>query len=381
MFFREIAGQKAVKDQLLSMVKRGRISHAMLFNGPDGNGKLALAIAFAQYLFCTNKQEHDSCGTCPSCKKTEKLIHPDLHFVFPVVKTKKFAKPVSNDFMDLWREFISEMPYHGYNEWLKILNLENQQAGIFTQESSEILRKLSFKPYESEYKVMIIWMPDKMNSTTSNKLLKILEEPPVNTIFILVTDNVDRIIATIRSRTQIINLPKITYQDMNDSLKEKYNFAEEKLQEIIRISDGSFLKAEEVIKAGFNENTSDLFDRFTQLMRIAYGMKIHDLIAFSENISLEGREYQKNFLEYALRLLRENFILNLSSDKGKEIIYLTDKEKQFSDNFSKFITKTNIFEINNELTEAYNHIERNGYSKLVFLDLGLKISRLLKMAG
>jgi DNA polymerase-3 subunit delta' len=381
MFFREIAGQKAVKDQLLNMVKRGRISHAMLFNGPDGNGKLAAAIAFAQYLFCTNKQAHDSCGTCPSCKKTEKLIHPDLHFVFPVVKTKKFPKPVSNDFLDLWREFISEMPYHGYNEWLKILNLENQQAGIFTQESSEILRKLSFKPYESEYKVMIIWMPDKMNSTSSNKLLKILEEPPVNTIFILVTDNVDRIIATIRSRTQIINLPKITYQDMNDSLKEKYNFAEEKLQEIIRISDGSFLKAEEVIKAGFNENTSDLFDRFTQLMRFAYGMKIHDLIAFSDNISLEGREYQKNFLEYALRLLRENFILNLSSAKGKEIIYLTDKEKQFSDNFSKFITKTNIFEINNELTEAYNHIERNGYSKLVFLDLGLKISRLLKMTG
>lgn len=381
MFFREIAGQKAVKDQLLNMIKIGRISHAMLFNGPDGNGKLAIAIAFAQYLFCTNKLDYDSCGTCPSCKKAEKLIHPDLHFIFPVVKTKKFAKPVSNDFLELWREFVSKMPYHGYSDWLKFLNLDNQQAGIFTQESSEIIRKLSFKPYESEYKVMIIWMPDKMNSSTSNKLLKILEEPPVNTIFILVTDNVDRIIPTIRSRTQIINLPKITYQDMNDSLKEKYNFADEKLQEIIRISDGNFLKAEEVINAGFNENTSDLFDRFAQLMRIAYGMRINDLIAFSENISLEGREYQKNFLEYALKMLRENFILNLSSNKSNEIIYLTDKEKQFSNNFSKFITKNNIFEINLQFTEAYNHIERNGYSKLIFLDLGLKISKLLKISG
>jgi DNA polymerase-3 subunit delta' len=379
MFFRDIAGQVPIKEQLLNMIKHGRISHALMFIGPDGNGKLALAIAFVKFLFCTDKKENDSCGICPSCKKVEKLIHPDLHFVFPVVKTKKIAKPTSNDFIDQWREFISKMPYHGFNEWLNILNPDNQQAGIFTQESTEILRKLSFKPYESEYKAMIIWMPDKMNLTCSNKLLKILEEPPENTVFILVTDNINKIITTIRSRTQLITIPKIRYQDMNDCLKEKYNFAEERIQEIIRVSDGNFLKAEEIIKAGFDENTSDLFDRFTLLMRLSYGIKIQELIDFSESISFEGREYQKNFLEYALRMLRENFILNITKDSDDPITYLTDKERQFSNNFSKYINKNNIFEIYNELTEAYNHIERNGYGKLVFLDLALKMVRFLKL--
>ncbi len=378
MFFEEITGQHVVKEHLLNMVKLGRISHALMFAGPEGNGKLALAVAFAQYLFCTDRKQNESCGICPSCKKTEKLIHPDLHFVFPVVKTKKNSKPVSNDFIELWREFVLKSYYHGFSEWLKIMNPDNQQAGIFTQESSEIIKKLNFKPYEAEYKVMIIWMPDKMNITASNKLLKILEEPPVNTIFILITENTDKILTTIQSRTQIINIPKINNRDMYISIKEKYNFAEEKLQEIIRISGGNFLKAQEIINSGFNENSSDLFEKFTGFMRLVYAVKVQDLIEFSENISKQGREYQKEFLEYALRMIRENFILNTVHEKADHILYLTDKERQFSENFSKFITNKNIFKIFQELSEAHNHIERNGYGKLVFLDLALKMAKLLK---
>ncbi len=378
MFFEEITGQHVVKEHLLNMVKLGRISHALMFAGPEGNGKLALAVAFAQYLFCTDRKQNESCGICPSCKKTEKLIHPDLHFVFPVVKTKKNSKPVSNDFIELWREFVLKSYYHGFSEWLKIMNPDNRQAGIFTQESSEIIKKLNFKPYEAEYKVMIIWMPDKMNITASNKLLKILEEPPVNTIFILITENTDKILTTIQSRTQIINIPKINNRDMYISIKEKYNFAEEKLQEIIRISGGNFLKAQEIINSGFNENSSDLFEKFTGFMRLVYAVKVQDLIEFSENISKQGREYQKEFLEYALRMIRENFILNTVHEKADHILYLTDKERQFSENFSKFITNKNIFKIFQELSEAHNHIERNGYGKLVFLDLALKMAKLLK---
>jgi DNA polymerase-3 subunit delta' len=378
MFFEEITGQHVVKEHLLNMVKLGRISHALMFAGPEGNGKLALAVAFAQYLFCTDRKQNESCGICPSCKKTEKLIHPDLHFVFPVVKTKKNSKPVSNDFIELWREFVLKSYYHGFSEWLKIMNPDNQQAGIFTQESSEIIKKLNFKPYEAEYKVMIIWMPDKMNITASNKLLKILEEPPVNTIFILITENTDKILTTIQSRTQIINIPKINNRDMYISIKEKYNFAEEKLQEIIRISGGNFLKAQEIINSGFNENSSDLFEKFTGFMRLVYAVKVQDLIEFSENISKQGREYQKEFLENALRMIRENFILNTVHEKADHILYLTDKERQFSENFSKFITNKNIFKIFQELSEAHNHIERNGYGKLVFLDLALKMAKLLK---
>jgi len=379
MFFKDIAGHNRIKESLLNTIKQKRVSHAWLFTGNEGNGKLSMAIAYAQYLSCTNKGENDSCGECSSCKKYEKLIHPDLHFVFPVVRTSKFTKPVSDDFISKWREFILESPYHGFEKWLEKLEIENQQAGIFAQESGEIIKKLNFKSYESEYKVMIIWLPEKMNVSASNKLLKMIEEPPSKTIFILVAESTEKIIQTILSRTQLVKIPKVSFESMFEKIKKQTGLDDEKINEIVRISDGNFNKAEKLINNIDSDKDNENFYLFTDLMRDAYGVKVNELISWSNKLSQEGREQQKSFLEYSLLMLRENFILNISSENKNKIVFLGGKERSFSENFNKFIHKDNIFGITQEFTEAYNHIERNGSSKLIFLDLALKIARLLKV--
>ena len=379
MFFKDIAGHNKIKESLLNTIKQRRMSHAWLFTGPEGNGKLAMAISYAQYLSCENKGENDSCGECPSCKKYEKLIHPDLHFVFPVVRNKKFTKPLSDDFIAIWRKFVLESAYHGLEEWLQKLEVENQQAGIFTQESEAIIKKLNFKPYESEYKVMIIWLPEKMNMTASNKLLKMIEEPPPKTLFILIAEDTEKIIKTILSRVQLIKIPKISRERMIESIKEKHELADDRINEIVRIADGNFLKVSELINNSEQNIDSENYVWFTELMRFSYGVKVRELIEWADYISKSGREVQKGFLEYALQMLRENFILNINPENQNKIVFLTNKEKNFSEKFNKFIHKDNILQITNEFTEAFNHIERNGYGKLIFLDLGLKIARLLKI--
>jgi len=379
MFFKDIAGHKAIKQKLIGAVKQNRVSHALLFSGPEGNGKLSLAIAFAQYLSCENKSENDSCGTCSSCLKYQKLIHPDLHFVFPVIKKKTSEKPISDNYIKEWREFLSNSVYHGFEKWLKKMGTENQQAGIFAQESEKIIKKLNLKSYESEYKVMIIWMPEKMNISASNKLLKMIEEPPPKTILILVTEDSEKIIKTILSRTQLIKIPKINEQIMYESIKEKYEIEDAKIKEIVRTSDGNYLQAEELILNNENSSEKENFSLFAQFMRDAYGLRITELTEWAEKMAKSGRETQKNFLQYALKLLRENFILNISPENQNKVLFLTDNEKNFSTKFNKFIHKNNIFQLTNEFNEAYNHIERNGYNKLIFLDLALKTARLLKI--
>ncbi len=379
MFFKDIAGHNAIKQKLIGAVKQTRVSHAILFSGPEGNGKLSLAIAFAQFLSCENKSENDSCGTCSSCLKYQKLIHPDLHFVFPVIKKKASEKPISDTYIKDWREFLSNSVYHGFEKWLKKMGTENQQAGIFAQESEEIIKKLNLKSYESEYKIMIIWMPEKMNISASNKLLKMIEEPPPKTILILVTEDSEKIIKTILSRTQLIKIPKINEQIMYESIKEKYEIEDSKIKEIVRTSDGNYLKAEELILNNENSSDRENFGMFAQFMRNAYGLRVSELIEWAEKMAKSGRETQKNFLQYALKLLRENFILNISPENQNKVLFLTDNEKDFSIKFNKFIHKNNIFQLTNEFNEAYNHIERNGYNKLIFLDLALKTARLLKI--
>ncbi len=379
MFFKEIAGHNRIKESLLNTIRQKRVSHAWLFAGHEGNGKLALAIAYAQYLSCTDKGENDSCGECSSCKKYEKLIHPDLHFVFPVVRTPKFTKPISDDFIYAWRSFVLENPYHGFERWLEKLEVENQQAGIFAQESGEIIKKLNFKSYESEYKVMIIWFPEKMNVSASNKLLKMIEEPPPKTIFILVAESTEKIIQTILSRVQLVKIPKVKSEDMFEAIKNKTSFDDDKINEIVRVSDGNFIKADKLINNAEDTDGNENFNLFSELMRNAYGVKVNELISWANEMSQGGREQQKSFLEYTMLMLRENFILNITPINKNKIVFLGGKERSFSENFNKFIHKDNIIKITEEFTEAYNHIERNGYSKLIFLDLALKIARLLKV--
>jgi len=243
MQFEKIIGQKAAIQRFVQTVQLSRISHAQLLYGPEGAGKLRLAIAYAQYVSCKQRTETDSCGKCPSCSKYEKLIHPDLHFVYPVVKTKKFDKPVSDNFIAEWRNFILNNKKQQLEVWLEFMGNENSQAGIFAQESSEIIRKLSLKTFEAEYKIMVIWLPEKMNPSSANKLLKMIEEPPMKTLFLLVSDFPDQIINTIQSRSQFIKIPKIDDESLSEGLIKFHDVEKSKADDIAKLANGNLYKA------------------------------------------------------------------------------------------------------------------------------------------
>lgn len=373
MQFKDIIGQEATKSRFIQTVNENRVSHAQLIVGEKGVGKLALAIAFAQYVSCQNKQAKDSCGECPSCKKYQKLVHPDLHFVFPVVKGKGFTNPISDNFIESWRKQVIGNPYFDLNDWYASLGVENAQGMIYSNESSEIIKKLSLKTYESDYKIMIIWLPEKMHASCANKLLKLIEEPPVKTLFFLVSEEPKRIIQTILSRAQVTKIPRIEKEALSLALKSEYNLSETELNNLVRLSEGSYRKARILIKNS-DENAFN-FDKFVSIMRICYARNVLELMTWSEEISAIGRERQKSFLQYCLRMIRENFILNLKQD---EMVFLNGDEMNFSQRFSPFINEDNVWPIADELTKAYNDIERNGNAKIIFLDLSLRWIKLLR---
>ncbi len=381
MQFKDIIGHSEIKKRLIGSVKNNRISHAQLFLGSEGNGKLALAIAYAQYINCENPTENDSCGQCKSCKKFEKLIHPDLHFVFPVVKTNKIKNPVSLDYLEQWKNFLSNSKFHSYNKWLDTIGTQNAQGGIFKDESKEIIKIVNLKTFEAKYKIIIIYMPEKMNITAANKLLKAIEEPPPQTLFILVSEDESQILNTILSRTQLIKIPILSESEILEILKNKNtNIDEKTLLDIAKISNGNAVYAEEILNNEINQTDSSLsknFEYFSEFMRLAYSLNFSSINNFVEKISSIGREKQKNFLEYSLRLLRENFIMNQTNNNEK-LIFLTNTEKQFSQNFNKFITQNNIFALYDEFGKAHSDIIRNASPKILFLDLLLKTNILLK---
>jgi len=372
MKFGKVIGQNDIKEKLRQSYHSNRLSHSYLFYGIPGTGKLALAIAFAQYLSCEDKSETDSCGVCPSCKKYEKLIHPDLHFVFPVTKSGSL-KPISDSFISQWREIILDDPYFSYNEWLAKLQVENKQGSIYAEESSEILRKLNLKTFESDYKIMIIWLPEKMNISCANKLLKILEEPPQNTVFILVCDKREEVLPTILSRTQPVKILGIEDEVLCQAISEKYSISADTAADIVKISNGSFLEAKEQIVTSAENQFN--FSQFVRLMRLTYARKIEDAIKWAEELAKAGRERQKSFLNYSAILLRENFIYNFNR---KEIVYMTKEEADFASNFAKFVNAENV----NDLLEIFNiahfHIERNGNAKMVFTDSAFKIMKVIR---
>jgi len=383
MLFKDIIGHKEIKQKLINSVKNNRISHAQLFLGKAGTGKLSLAIAYAQYVACTNKTDDDSCGVCKSCKKYSKLVHPDLHFVYPVVRTKKFTKPVSSDFLTEWRTFVLKDKFHSYNDWIETIGTENLQGSIYSQESQEIIKKLTLKTFESEYKIMIIWMAEKMNVSASNKLLKMIEEPPKKTLFILVVEDEEQIITTIRSRIQLIKINRLSEKDIADELEQLFPSAQKALiQDSARIADGSFSVAkknvEQVLDPNIVDGNSKNFELFTSLMRIAYGANVLRLVGWVDDVCKFGREQEKSFFQYSLRLIRENFILNITPENKDQVTFLSDKEYQFSKNFNRFINKNNITNLYEEFGKAQADIERNAYDKIVFLDLALKIAQLLR---
>lgn len=373
MFFREVIEQEEVKKKFLLEVKENRIPHAQLICGPEGVGKLPLAIAYARYLLCPNHTEEDACGICPSCVKMNKLAHPDLHFVFPIVKKKNQKEIVCDDYIKDWRNFVLNNPYFNLNHWLKEMNAENAQAMIYTKESDEILRKLSLKSSEGGYKVMIIWLPEKMNEACSNKLLKLLEEPPAKTVFLLVSEQPDLMLTTILSRTQRVNVRLIKEESIVEKLKDSYGLTDQDALTTAHLANGNFIRAMEQIH--LNEEKKLFFDLFVSLMRLSYQRKIREMKAWSELLAGIGRERQKDFLEYAQRMIRENFILNFHHN---ELTYMNRDEYNFSVRFAPFVNERNAMGIMDELTVAQQHIEQNVNAKMVFFDFSLKMIVLLK---
>ena len=377
MFFKDIIGQQEVIERLIKDAQAGTVPHALLFCGPEGVGKLQTAIAFARYLLCRDKgTAADSCGKCPACVKMDKLVHPDLHFVFPVINKSKSSErtTVSDDEITTWRETVLDKQYFGFEEWLSAINADNKQASIFVTESESIMSKLSLKSVEGGYKIMIIWHAEKMNPQCANSLLKLLEEPPAQTVFILTTDAPEQMLETILSRTQRIDFRRIPEQEIAKRLQGAgYQLEPDAAQKIAHLSGGSWFKAMSALRV--NTESEEFFDYFTQLMRLAYGRKLKDLKRWSESIAGGGREWQKRFLAYCQRMIRENFICNFHNP---DLNYLTDQERQFSVRFAPYVNENNIIGLMDTLSDAQRDIEQNVNSKMVFFDLSLKTIMLMK---
>ena len=375
MNFSQIPGHKDIIGKLLRSVKEERVSHAQLFSGNEGCGSLALALAYAKYVSCEDRSETDSCGVCKSCAKYDKLIHPDLHFVFPVIKSKKFPDPVSDSYIGEWREFVQKSPYFTLNNWLDSIEVGNAQGMIFASEASEIIKKLNLKTFESDFKIMIIWLPEKMHQATSNKLLKMIEEPPEKTLFILVSEEPDKVIPTILSRCQLLKIHSFKSADIESYLSRRFGIDKEKSADIARVANGNIVRAIDLCE---NEDSSiSNLEMFKSLMRFAWKRDIISLIAWSEEMAGTGREAQKNFIAFSLRLLRENLMLSLGQLKNN-IVYLMGEEAEFSEKFHPSVTQNNIYPLTEEFSLVHSHIEANGNARIIFLDLALKVTRLIR---
>ena len=383
MLFREIIGQEATKQQLRQAVREGRIPHAQLFTGISGIGKLQLALAYAQYLNCPHRTESDSCGTCPTCLQFENLQHPDLHFVFPIVKTD--AGDTCDAFLEPWREIILNKHYFDLEDWHEALGVETKQSMIYEKESGEILRKLSLKAYGDGYKVMIIWQPEKMNADCANKLLKILEEPADKTVFLLVSEHPEQLLSTIQSRVQTIQVPRLETETIAEALQQRGLNATQAI-DIARIANGSYLAA--LKKADESEENQQELRDFIALFRDAYTVgvlrdpeKKYESLKRLRQWSLDmadskvGRERQKHFLQYAQQQIRENYIRNMAQP---ELNYQMEAERTFSDKFAPFIHDGNVEAIMNQLDLAERQIEQNGNAKMIFFDLCLQMIVLIK---
>jgi DNA polymerase-3 subunit delta' len=373
VYFKEIIGQESIISMLCQAVTEGRIPHAQLICGPEGTGKLAVAIAYARYLCCSQRYNGDVCGECPSCRKFEKLAHPDLHFAFPIYKKDSNKIPHSDDFIDKWRQAVAENPYMNLNQWMDYIGTENQQGLIYASQSEEIIRKLTLKSSEGGYKVMIIWMAEKMNAECSNKLLKMIEEPPAKTVFLLVAENPDLLLPTIQSRVQRLALRPIEEETITRTLCEKYGLVEADARQIAHASAGNWLQAVETIHLG--NRSKEHIELFMTLMRKSYMRDLKGMRQWADAVAAMGREPQKNFLVYCQRMIRESFICNF---RRSEINYMNADETAFTSRFAPFVNEKNIFGIMDELSEAQRHIEQNVNAKMVFVDLALKMIMLLE---
>lgn len=374
MLFKDIPGQEAIKQRLIESVRTNRVSHAQLFFGPEGCGKLALAIAYAQFINCTNRLETDACGTCHSCIKIQKLSHPDIHFSYPISSTGSIKKPKSIDFLTEWRELaLAKNAIFTLEQWYEQIGLDTKQGIISADECNEIITKLNYKSYESEYRFQIIWMVERLFHSAAPKLLKILEEPPNKTIFILITESPDTILSTIKSRTQLVKINKYPDSVIESYISEKHQLSKDQINYILPLAQGNLiatdLLTEEIEHTDFNFNT------FQEFMRISFTFDLVKLNMLIKSISGIGRERQRVFLKYGMRIARACLLVN---NGNHELVKLPEAEYNWMLNLSPFINHKNIIAIEDVFSKALLHIERNGLAKIIFTDMAFQLHGLLK---
>ena len=379
MYFDTIIGQQHLKKHLKETLLKGRIPHAQLFVAPQGAGGLPMAIAYAQQLLCFKYIEGELVENLSCTLKFSKLVHPDLHFTFPVTTTENIKKdPISDKFLAEWRQFVLENPYRNLFDWLQYLGVENKQGLIGVAEAENIIKKLSLKPYESNFKVLIIWMAEKMNPSAANKLLKILEEPPKNTVLLLIAENEELLLKTIVSRCQVIRFLPLTETDISEALQSQFKITQQEASQIAVQAQGSWNNACQLL----NQDTKDsqFEEWFIRWIRTAFKAKgnkavINDLIDWSTTIAASGRETQKQFLNYCLSFFRQALLQNYNIE---DLVYLEPKTVGFSHKkFAPFVNNANILGITKAIETSIYHIERNANAKIVLLDLSIKLTRLL----
>jgi len=368
MQFKQITGQSDIKQRLITSVNENRVSHAQLFLGPEGSGSLALAVAYAQYLSCEDRQPDDSCGTCSSCRKYQKLMHPDLHFSYPNFGT---PKETSIDFIEQWREAFTANPYLSLDIWRGYLDAGNKQANINIAECHQILKKLSFKPFESAYKILILWLPEFLDKQ-GNALLKVIEEPQPNTLFLLVAQNQDQILNTILSRTQLVKIPCLGYEDVRQYLLQNHNQTETAAAEIAYLANGNLTEAMQMLQ----HDTKGYHNLFVQWLRLCFANKGLEVLSFVDQAAKLGRENQKNFIRYGISFIRECCLITAGAER---MVHLPDQELDTARKMAKVMNIAQSETIIDELEKAHYHIERNANPKILFLDVSLQIIKVLNL--
>ncbi|KJD34086.1 DNA polymerase III subunit delta' [Tamlana nanhaiensis] len=379
MLFNEIIGQEHIKKHLTQSADNGRIPHAQLFVGNEGCGTLPMALAYAQYILCKNTNAENTGGNDACNLKFKNFSHPDLHFAFPVTTSDKVKKhPVSSHYLEEWRQLLNEQPYGNLFDWYKLLGVDNKQGQIGVDEAQDIVKSLSLKAYEGGYKILLVWMAEKMNTAAANKLLKLIEEPPAKTIFLLIAEDEEQIINTIRSRCQVLHFPPLAENDVKEALIKQFNIAEADATKIAHQANGNYNKACDLV---YSDSEDLQFEKwFVFWVRTAFKAKgnkaaIHDLISWSEEVAKTGRETQKQFLNFCLDFFRQALLLNYNAN---DLVFFEPKSEAFNlAKFAPFIHGNNIMDISNELQDAIYHIERNGNSKIILTDLSIKLTRLL----
>ena len=373
MYFHDVIGQDDLKARLTDTARRGLIPHARLFCGRMGCGTFPLALAYARYLNCSDRTDTDACGKCHSCRQCDARAHPDLHFVFPIVADKKRKRTVCDDYLGEWRAMLTERTYFDLDEWLDRMETAGRQALIYAEESDQMIRATSLRIYEAQYRVLIVWMPERMHAACANKLLKLIEEPPARTVILMVSDAPDLILGTILSRTQRLDIRPIEADALTRALEQRNGLPPDAARRTAHLAHGDLLAAERIM--GQDERERLFLDFFIRIMRNAWKRDVRAMKQTADELAALSREQQRAFLTYCQHLVRENFVRRFQSD---DLNYLRPDEAAFSARFSPYVNERNVFDFAAELADAERHITQNGNAKMIFFDLTLRITVLLK---